>query len=511
MNPSIIGLRWGIVLSALAVLTACGGGGGGGPGSPPPPGSNDGYTPGVFQPSSAFKNQCAAVSQKNYLRSWTNELYLWFSEVPDLNPSTLSVDDYFDQLKTPATTASGRPRDRFHFLLDTDVYEALSQSGIEPGYGAQLMILADRPPRRVVVAYVQAGSAAANLNIGRGAEIVAADGVSVINGNTQGAVDTINAALFPAAAGESHTFTIRESGVDRTVMLTSANVTYAPVPTVQVLPVAGQQVGYILFNDHIATSEEALIGAISTLQAAGVDDLVLDVRYNGGGFLAIASELAYMIGGSNTVGRTFERLVFNSKHTSTDPVTGRPLTPMPFLSTRQGVDGGPRGTPLPTLNLSRVYVITGGNTCSASESIMNGLRGANVDVYQIGSTTCGKPFGFYPQDNCGTTYFSIQFQGLNDAGFGDYPDGFTPSNTSGTQGVELPGCSVADDFTRPLGDVNEARLAATLSFRASNHQSCPAASGFAPGTLTKPGQSLQAADGVMYRSPARENRIMGTP
>jgi hypothetical protein len=385
----------------------------------------------------------------------------------------------------------------------------LSQSGIEPGYGAQFIILSDTPPRRIVVAYVQAGSAADNQNIRRGAEIIVADGVNVANGS---AVNTLNAAFFPATAGESHTFTIRESGVpDRTVALTSANVTYAPVPTVQVLPVAGQQVGYILFNDHIATSEEALISAISTLQAAGIDDLVLDVRYNGGGFLAIASELAYMIGGSNTVGRTFERMVFNSKHTSTDPVTGRPLAPMPFLSTRQGIDGGPRGTPLPTLNLSQVYVITGGNTCSASEAIINGLRGANVDVYQIGSTTCGKPFGFYPQDNCGTTYFSIQFQGLNDAGFGDYPDGFTPANTSGIQGVELPGCSVADDFSSQLGDMSEARLAAALSFRGSNNQNCPAASGLAPGTLTKPGQPLQAADGVMYRSPARENRIMATP
>jgi hypothetical protein len=455
----------------------------------------------VFQPSASYKNQCTAVSQKNYLRSWTNELYLWFNDVPDLDPTgAISVDNYFGLQKVP--------QDRFHFLLDTDEWIALSQSGIEPGYGAQLMILSGEPPRRIVVAYVQAGSAAANLNIGRGAEIITADGVNVANGS---AVNILNAALFPANAGESHTFTIRESGAERTVMLTSANVTYNPVPTAQVLPVNGQDIGYLVFNDHIATSEAALISAMTTLQAAGIDDLVLDLRYNGGGFLAIASELAYMIGGINTTGRTFERIAFNSKHPTTDPVTGDPLTPMPFFSTRAGVDGGPRGTPLPTLNLERVYVITGASTCSASESIINGLRGANVDVYQIGSTTCGKPFGFYPQDNCGTTYFSVQFQGFNDAGFGAYENGFSPQNTSGTEGFELPGCSVADDFSRQLGDPNEARLAATLSFRASNNQSCPAATGFAPGMLTKPGQPLTAADGVMYRSPARENRILQTP
>ena len=91
------------------------------------------------------------------------------------------------------------------------------------------------------------------------------------------------------------------------------------------------------------------------------------------------------------------------------------------------------------MNLSRVYVLTGGTTCSASESIINGLRGVDVEVIQIGSTTCGKPYGFYPEDNCGTTYFSIQFKGVNAAGFGDYADGFSPSNTSGAAARRVPG------------------------------------------------------------------------
>jgi hypothetical protein len=73
-----------------------------------------------------------------------------------------------------------------------------------------------------------------------------------------------------------------------------------------------------------------------------------------------------------------------------------------------------------------VFVLTSADTCSASESIVNGLRGAGVTVHLVGSTTCGKPYGFYPQDNCGTTYFAIQFQGVNFLGFGDYADGFTP-------------------------------------------------------------------------------------
>ncbi len=127
-----------------------------------------------------------------------------------------------------------------------------------------------------------------------------------------------------------------------------------------------------------------------------------------------------------------------------------------------------------------MYIITGPGTCSASESIINGLRGVNVEVYVIGSTTCGKPYGFYPTDNCGTTYFSIQFRGENAANFGDYTDGFSPANTTAGAGTTVPGCSVADDFTHALGDPTEARIAAALTFRASNNQTCPVASGFAP-------------------------------
>src|SRR5690606_32914300 len=137
-------------------------------------------------------------------------------------------------------------------------------------------------------------------------------------------------------------------------------------------------VGYILFNDHIATAEAGLVDAIETLSAANVQDLVLDLRYNGGGYLAIASQLAYMIAGSaRTAGQVFENTLWNDKHPSTNPVTGQPLAPMPFIDETIGLSV-PEGTPLPTLNLSRVFVLTSEGTCSASESIMNGLRGVDV-------------------------------------------------------------------------------------------------------------------------------------
>src|SRR4029077_17778865 len=142
---------------------------------------------------------------------------------------------------------------------------------------------------------------------------------------------------------------------------------------------------------------------------------------------------------------------------------GTPITPTPFHSTSQGFSTT-AGQPLPTLNLQRVFVLTTAATCSASEAVMNGLAGVGVQVIQIGSTTCGKPYGFYPQDNCGTTYFSIEFKGENDKSFGDFPDGFTPSNATTMAGVSVTGCSVADDFAHDLGNPSESLLGSAISY-----------------------------------------------
>jgi carboxyl-terminal processing protease len=515
-----IAVRGGVAGVALCLLAACGGGGGGGGGNPiNPGGGGNTFTPGVFAPRADFAGQCispragttdrsgSAFTEKMFLRSWTNELYLWFAEVPDTNPNSIAdVVQYFNALKTPQTTPSGNAKDRFHFELDTDEWIALSQGGQSIGYGAELMLMTTTPPRRAVVAFVEPGTPASTANVTRGMELLRINTVDFVNDNTQAGVDTLNAALFPSAVGQTFTFRFQPvgGGAAIDIPLTSANITHEPVLVSQAVGQGGDMVGYIAFNDHIATAERDLVEAVNQLQ--GVDDLVLDLRYNGGGFLDIASELTYMISGRTG---TFETLVFNSKNPNRNPVTNQPLTPTPIHTTTQDFSLPP-GQPLPTLNLSRVYVITSASTCSASESIINGLRGVGVQVFQIGSTTCGKPFGFYAQDNCGTTYFSIQFQGLNAMNFGDYPDGFAPQNQSGRSSVLLPGCSVADDFTRPLGDINEGRLKAALDFRANSNSnaSCGAATGFAPGAQLKAGQSLSVADGQMIKSPVRENRII---
>lgn len=504
------GLRL-ILLPLIFSLSSCGGGGGGGGAVPPPPNGGSSWQSGVFRPASTFADRCMVTDENNYLRSRINDTYLWFDEVTDRDPAGVPTLEYFELLKSTATTLSGADKDKFHFTYDTDEWIALSQGGVEAGYGAEFAILTGRPPRRIVVAFTQAGSPAASV-LSRGDEIVQVDGVDAINGDTQAIVNTLNDGLFPSAAGQNHTFQVRNlAGALRTVAMTSANVTGNPVPTVSTFATSSGPVGYLLFTGHIATAEGALVDAIETLDAANVTDLILDLRYNGGGYLDMASQLAYMIGNTTlTAGQTFERIEFNSKHTTRNPITGETLTPTPFHNRTLGFQGSgvTAGQLLPSLNLNRVYVITGPGTCSASESIINGLRGVDVQVFVIGSTTCGKPYGFYPDDNCDTTYFYIQFRGENADNFGDYTDGFSPANQTTAVGTPVPGCSVGDDFTHQLGDPAEFRIAAALSFRASNNLTCPTASGVSFPRLSK--QSLPVADqGIELTAPAwSTNRIL---
>ncbi len=496
MNQNLL-----ILFIAISLLTACGGGGGGSS-SPPPvvseaPDSEEteneepeeeGFSA-PFLPYRNFEQLCenprtgfdsrgvafpdaqgTTADENNWIRAWSHDLYLWYDEITDVDPESLPTDEYFEQMRTFETTPSGAPKDKFHFTIPTDEWILRSQGGVSGGYGATFAILASSPPRQVVVAYTEPNSPATEpaINLQRGDTILEVDGVDMVSGDD---VETLNNGLFPGD-GETHTFIIEKlDGTLREITMTSTQITEIPVQNVSTVETETGLVGYMTFNSHISTSEALLVNSIREFRDANISDLILDLRYNGGGFLDIASELGYMIAGPNaTTGKVFENLQFNDKHPDFNPVTGERLEDRPFKSTTQGFSLS-GGNPLPSLNLPRVYVLTSPRTCSASESLMNGLRGIDIEVIQIGSTTCGKPYGFYPADNCGTTYFSIQFGGINNKGFGEYSDGFSPQNINQTEGVELPGCLVSDDFTRQLGDPLEGMTRAALRYREDSN--CP--------------------------------------
>jgi carboxyl-terminal processing protease len=400
--------------------------------------------------------QGTLTDELKWVRSYVDETYLWYQEVPNVSPTGYSNPiDYFDVLKTPAITASGRPKDQFHFTYATDAWEATSQNGVELGYGISWSSTDEGVlPRVWRVTMVEPGSPASAAGLRRGDTVVSVDDVSISDTSSAG-IDVLNAGLLPARAGVSHRFVMRRPGDTLNVTMSAQNVSATPVQSAQVLLTQTGRIGYLVFNDHNAVAETQLIGAIRFFKEDRVDDVVLDMRYNGGGYLDIASELAYMIAGPGpTTGKVFERLRFNDKTAAE--------TPLGFHTTAVGFPSPlptAAGTALPYLGLKRVTLLTSPDTCSASESVINSLRGVDVEVNVIGGATCGKPYGFTPADNCGTTYFAIQFQGVNAKGYGDYADGFQPT------------CRASDDLSRGLGDVSESMLSAALQYR--NTGVCP--------------------------------------
>jgi carboxyl-terminal processing protease len=505
-----------LTLLAAALLTACGGGGSDAGTAPFGNATNDfGNNGGSSLPaSSTLAQQCAANNalaptasqtadldrERRWVRSYMNEAYLWYREVPSVNTADAnfnlasvpdSLDNYFQALKTRATTSSGKLKDEFSFTYPTLAWEQLSGSGIVAGFGAEWILGSPTPPRNVRVAYVDPNTPAATQAVTRGLRVISVDGVS-IDDNTSAGIAKINEGLFSPVNGQRYTFVFADlSGVQRTVQMTAAQITKTPVQNVSTINTATGRVGYMTFNDHILPAEGQLVGAFTQLASAGVQDLVLDLRYNGGGFLYIASEIAYMVAGtSRTTGKTFERLQFNDKRTAE---TNDPDNNTPFYNVASGIanTGTTENAPLPTLNLNRVYVLASPGTCSASEAIVNGLRGVDVEVVLVGGTTCGKPYGFTAKDNCGISYFPIEFQGVNNKGFGDYADGFRPTTT----------CTVADDFSKALGDSSEGMLAAAL-----NHRATGSCGGTANGREA-PQAAGSLAFGKVIRHPVRESKI----
>ncbi len=442
----------------LIALAGCGGGGGGAP-------SSAGVAPPVrLTGPDSLANICTDDGQKTWVRAHLDDVYLWYRDIVNVPPGQYtSVQAYFDALLV-------RPKDRFSFSASQDSIDQFSAAGQLVGYGASFM----RDGDRLRVAYTEPGSPAAQNGLLRGAEIVAINGTPRLQLS-----DAVRlAALYPDSVGALNQFDLLDPGASstRSVTLQAATVTAAPVQFSDIVTTADhKQVGYLSFTDHIATAEAPLIAAMARFQQAGIDELVLDVRYNGGGYIYIAQGLAAMIGGAATQGKVFEQLTYNDKHPEK---TNDPSSTFRFLAS------GSSGQTLPQLNLKRVFVLTGADTCSASESIINSLT-PFLQVVTIGATTCGKPYGFIQKNNCGSAYFAIEFSGVNAQGKGGYVDGFAPT------------CAAQDDLDHRLGDIHERLFAGALSYAGS-------------GACAPTAQARRSVSAVqlLSREPWRSNRIV---
>lgn len=390
--------------------------------------------------------------ERNWIIAYLTERYFWYKDMPAVNAQdarynvssgtagqnfVMSVVNYFQDQLTPKYTSTGSRVDKFSFLVDTATWTNFSQ-GAELGYGWLLVDEGVGASRRLRVSYVYPGNQsglAAGAGIVRGDEIIRIDGVAVNDPYLQ---DFIDQSISPVTAA-SHDFVIQGLSGSRTRALSASTVTLPQAEHRVVNDAAGTKWGYLLFNSHVDSAQDPLRAALSDFKSQNIDQLVVDLRYNGGGYLALASALAYGVAGpARTQGKTFETLRYNDKRSSKNEN-------MPFYSS--DLDG----RAIEAMNFSKIYVLTTDQTCSASESFINGLRGVDVEVVQIGGTSCGKPYGFEPQDNCGITYAAMEFDGVNQKGQGGYADGLAPQ------------CAVSDDLTHALGDPNEAMFAVAIA------------------------------------------------
>ncbi len=395
-----------------------------------------------------FTDRAGSASLEKFaLRSYSWQTYLWANDLADQDPTTsLNPQEYFNLLKVEG--------DRFHFYVSSEENYKEFILGKPLSYGITWFRDSNE---EIVVTYVERNSPAEAAGVVRG------DRVVQINGVAERALtyEQLVTGIYPTEQSPSHRFVFKNSqGVVRPeIRLTAAQVQVDSVQNLQYFTAAnGRKIAYFSFGSFNGTGEKELINTVNTINENGAQELVLDLRFNGGGYLDLAAELAYMVGGDGVKNTP----VFSSlRYAPGNTLFGGDKN-IPFLRTTQALSSDvTKDLPLPTLNLKRLYVLTSPSTCSASESLINGLRGADFPVVQIGTATCGKPYGMNPLPNCGFDYYTINFRYVNAKGFSEFESGIAPRNSVQAQGSPL-GCDLADQYREPLGSADESLLAAAL-------------------------------------------------
>ena len=392
---------------------------------------------------------CSVAQQKDWLRGYMRDWYFWSGSSPDPAPGPYaSVADYFTALLLPGEGRSN-PALRFSYISDTAAYNQLFGEGVTLGYGlfvngVELKALFDagQPLTPLKLRFVEAASPAAG-QLARGDTIIS------INGTSAAAFIAADdySALTPTHNGETLNLVVDRGAGPVPVVLTAATYSLTPVTAVRTLTLPnGNKAGYLVLKDFITQAEAPLAAAFTDFASAGATELIIDLRYNGGGRVSTSAWLASLVAGVSRSGRDFVKLRLNTQQAP------RYDTTYPFAGATAETGAG----------YSRVVVLTGSRTCSASELIVNGLK-PYATVVTIGGTTCGKPVGFLPQANCASTYSAVNFESLNANDQGRYYDGIAAT------------CAAADDFNGELGLATEKLTAAAVGYLQTG--SCPVAAG----------------------------------
>ena len=452
---------------ALALsLAACGGGGS----SSAPPTSGGGGTPTPPPMSGA----CSLRAQQDFANSVLNDWYLFPNLLAAADPANFnSVQSFLDARVAPAR-AQGRDQG-FTFATSIAQENALISSGSSAGFGIRLSF--DNAAGRVFVveAYEGANGLAAGLD--RGSEITAigtssANLQSVASLMASGGAQAVVNALGPSTAGTARVLRfVQPSGATVESNIVKTDFSLDPVSDrygALILNDGGRRVGYLNLRTFIVSDAAAqLRQAYGQFAAQGVTELVIDLRYNGGGLVSVAETMGDLMGQGRT-GQVFSRTVFRQSQSSQN-------TTRTFRSEGNAI--------APT----RIAFITTNASASASELVINAMLpylGNNVAL--IGADTSGKPVGQFGFDlaACDLRVRAVTFQTLNAAGNGDYFFGLGPfvPNT----------CRAGDDVTRPFGDPREASTAVALDFLAGRSCTAFGASASAGTAGSDAGQNARA-------------------
>jgi carboxyl-terminal processing protease len=427
----------------LAMLASCGGGSGS---SGPPTG---GVTPTPTPTPAPTAATCSLSARQTWARDQINEWYL-FPNLLNLSASQASytsVQDYIDALVAPARAES---RDRY-FTYITSIAEenAYYQQGAVAGFGFRLGY--DVSARRVFVIESFENTSALTNGLDRGAEILEINGQTVNSLMAVGGPQAVIDAMGPGDAGVTRNIRYRElSGVERTVQLTKTVYALQPVSSrygARVIDDGGRKVGYLNLRTFIDTAAPSLSQAFDEFKAQGVTDLIVDVRYNGGGLISIAETLGDLMS-AGRAGQVSGYMTFRpSKSTNDETFT--------FNARSEAI--------APT----RIAFIGTGSTASASEMVINMMvpfYGNNMAL--VGANTYGKPVGQIARDReaCDDRLRVVALKIENRDRQGEYYTGLAST-------VPVT-CRAADDIAHQLGDPNEGMVRGALDFLAG--RSCTA-------------------------------------
>jgi carboxyl-terminal processing protease len=385
------------------------------------------FTVALLSPWLAFAQNppasCTTTSQNLWVRDQLNTYYYWYQFMPaGVNPASHnSPESYLEAVRY-------RPIDNsFSFITNAASNDALYSDSQFIGYGFGNQTTADE----IRVLQVYADSPASEAGLSRGDRIVTVNGRSVASMVSDG---TIGGAFGLADIGVVSTIEWDTlAGERRSARMVKRLVTIPTVSLTSVVDVDGRKVGYLFFRNFVQPSTAALSDAFAALKASGATELVLDLRYNGGGLVDVAVHLASLVGGTRTSGQPMLNYVHNDK-----------VGPQLNKTTRFT-------SPEQALNLQRLVVITTRSSASSSELVINSLR-PYIPVTIIGDTTYGKPVGQYGLRFCEKVLYPVAFSIKNANLEGDFFDGLAVD------------CAAGDDYQHQLGDSAEASFAEALTF-----------------------------------------------